>query len=82
MKRIHKKNLPPAPKRVKDLLTHHFRNEFEEAQHEHLKSHEKMGSFEEVDRYRAKGHQVLGCMWIFIYKTDKHSSYRSVKPGL
>jgi hypothetical protein len=35
-RKIHKRNLPPAPKRVKDLLTHPFRNEIEEAQHEHL----------------------------------------------
>jgi hypothetical protein len=32
MKRIHKRNLPPPPKRVKDLLTRPFRKEFEAAQ--------------------------------------------------
>jgi hypothetical protein len=44
-RKIHKKNLPPAPKRVKDLLTHPFRTEFEAAQHEHLQFHEKIESF-------------------------------------
>jgi Reverse transcriptase (RNA-dependent DNA polymerase) len=71
-RRIHKRDLPPAPKRTRDLLDHPFRKEFEAAQREHLQSHKEMGSFVEADRSQVKEHQVLGCMWVFVYKTDKH----------
>lgn len=37
-----------------------------------MASHKQMGSFQEVPRGQAKGQQVLSCMWVFTYKTDKH----------
>ena len=41
-----------------------------------------MKSWLEVDKAQAKGHQVLGCMWVFIYKTDKHGFLQKVKARL
>jgi transposase InsO family protein len=78
-RRIHKRDLPQAPKTVKDLLDHPFRKEFEEAQRQHIQSHKQMGSFVEVDKSQVKGHQVLGCMWVFTYKTDKHGFLQKYK---
>ena len=81
-RKIHKRNLPPPPKTARDLLNHPFRKEFEAAQREHLKSHENMRSFAEVDKSQVKGSQVLGCMWVFIYKTDKHGILQKFKARL
>ena len=64
---------------MKDLKDHPFRKEFEAAQRDHLQSHEKMRSFIEMEKSQAKGHQVLGCMWVFTYKTDKHGFLQKVK---
>jgi hypothetical protein len=41
-----------------------------------------MKSWLEVDKTQSKGHQVLGCMWVFIYKTDKHGFLQKVKARL
>jgi Reverse transcriptase (RNA-dependent DNA polymerase) len=37
-----------------------------------LQEHECIGSFKEVKRSDTTGKQVLGCMWVFTYKLDKH----------
>jgi hypothetical protein len=37
-----------------------------------MAAHRQMKSFVEVPWSRAKGQQVLSCMWVFTYKTDKH----------
>jgi transposase InsO family protein len=82
LKRLHKRNVPPEPKTIRDLKNHPFRKEFENAQKEHLQSHEKMKSFREIDQSLAKGHQILGCMWVFLYKTDKQGFVSRFKARL
>jgi hypothetical protein len=37
-----------------------------------LQEHKCIGLFKEVKRSDTTGKQVLGCMWVFIYKLDKH----------
>jgi hypothetical protein len=70
--RLHHKRLPKPPKTHRDLATHPLRNDFIEAQKAHLREHERMRSFQEVSKSCAKGQQILSCMWVFIYKLDKH----------
>ena len=71
-KRIHKRNLPEPPKTMKDLEGHPLKDQFVKAQLDHLASHDQMASFIEVPWSQTKGQRVLSCMWVFIYKTDKH----------
>ncbi|KAM4063250.1 reverse transcriptase (RNA-dependent DNA polymerase) [Hirsutella rhossiliensis] len=80
--RPHKKNLPEPPETQKQLERHPYKEEFIKAQKDHLASHEEMGSFLEVPWKRAAGKQILGCKWVFIYKTDKHGILQNRKGDL
>lgn len=80
--RPHKRNLPFPPRTMKDLEDHPLRDDFKEAQRAHLDSHRQMESFAEVDKRHARGIQVLGCMWVFTYKTDKHGRLQKCKARL
>jgi transposase InsO family protein len=80
--RVHKKHLPPPPKSIRELSNHPYRSQFEEAQKVHLESHRQMGSFQETSRKHTKGQPILGCMWVFIYKTDKHGFLQKCKARL
>ncbi|KJK84936.1 hypothetical protein H633G_11239 [Metarhizium anisopliae BRIP 53284] len=80
--RPHKRDLPEAPKTMKDLEGHSFKDQFIKAQQEHLESHNQMNSFVEVPWSRAKGQRVLSCMWVFTYKTDKHGHLQKCKARL
>ena len=35
-----------------------------------------------VNKSEAKGHQILGCQWVFTYKTDKHRRLMKCKAHL
>jgi hypothetical protein len=48
----------------------------------HLKSHATRRSWNAVRKKKAIGHQVLGCMWVFTYKTDKHGMLQNCKARL
>ena len=80
--RVHKRNLPPAPISFKQLATHMYGKQFQEAQRLHLAEHEKMKTFQEVPKARAKGQQILDCMWVFTYKLDKHHFLQKCKARL
>ena len=57
---------------------------FEEAEREHLKSHEMMRSWSEISSrdLRVKGHKVLNCKWVYVYKFDKHGRFIKAKARL
>ena len=80
--RAHKRNLPPAPKTIRDLRGHQYEAEFRKAQLDHLESHRQMQSWYEVERRHAKGLQVIHSMWVFTYKTDKHGFLQKCKARL
>src|SRR6266487_639171 len=80
--KVHKRNLPQPPKTIRDLKSHPYKAEFMKAQQAHLESPRQLQTFYETDRKHAKGHQVLHCMWVFVYKTDKHGYLQKCKARL
>ncbi len=49
----------------------------------HIQQHrQQLKSWESVSSANAKGHQVLGCQWVFKYKTDKHGPLQKCKAKL
>lgn len=81
--RIHKRELPQAPRSYRELKDHPLRAQFEEDMRKHLREHEEVfKSWKERDRSEAKGHQILGCHWVFVYKMDKHGRLQRCKSRL
>jgi hypothetical protein len=80
--KIHRQELPDALKSIKTLQFHPLKEEFQKAMHQHLKGHAKRRSWDTVYRDKAKGHQVLGYIWVFTYKTDKHGMLQRCKAKL
>jgi hypothetical protein len=48
----------------------------------HLKIYAARRSWDAVRKKKAIGHQVLGCIWVFTYKTDKHGMLQNCKATL
>src|SRR5947199_4228200 len=57
---------------------------FEQAELEHLKSHEIMKSWLEIGSRDpwVKGHRMLDFKWVYIYKFDKHGRFLKMKARL
>ena len=53
---------------------------FEQAEEDHLKSYHEMKSWIEVQRSSIpKKQQILDCMWVYLYKFDKHGCFLKCK---
>lgn len=82
--KIHRSSLPPLPKWHNDLHDHPLGKLFLNAEADHLKSYRDMNSWSEI---RAKhpsvvGKQVLDCMWVYVYKFNKHGRFQKCKARL
>ena len=80
--KIHRRDLPPPPKTHRDLESHPMGTGFKEAERVHLNSHKEMQSWLEISKDQAKGHQLLDCMWVYVYKFDKHGWFSKCKARL
>ena len=78
----HRRDLPPPPKTHKDLMGHPYEQEFREAEKVHLKSHEELRTWRVVSKDNANQRQVLDCMWVSVYKFDKHGRLQKCKARL
>ncbi|KAG6999890.1 Retrovirus-related Pol polyprotein from transposon TNT [Fusarium oxysporum f. sp. conglutinans] len=82
--KMHRSNLPPPPRKHQDLIDHPFGKLFQKAEEDHLQSHKEMKSWTEIRAKdpRASEQQVLGCMWVYVYKFDKHGRFQKCKARL
>lgn len=82
--KIHRRNLPPPPRWHRDLKNHVLGGLFEDAEKDHLKSHEDMKSWTEIRTRdpQAEDKQILDCMWVYVYKFDKHGRFLKCKARL
>ena len=81
---VNRRELGPAPSRHDELDSHIMGELFRQAEVDHLKSHQEMRSWVEVDKSdpRAKGSQILDCMWVYVYKFNKHGKFLKCKARL
>ena len=80
--KIHRNDLPPPPKWHNDLATHLLEEEFKEAERCHLESNIYMKSWIEVNKGQALRNNILDCMWVYVYKCDKHGKLLKCKARL
>jgi hypothetical protein len=81
--RYHKRDVPPPPKNYRELKGHRFEQQFREDMEKHINEHvNQFKSWTVVNHKEANGHQILGCQWIFVYKTDKHGRLLKCKARL
>lgn len=81
---LHRRDMPPLPRSHLELAKHPMGTLFEEAEAEHLRSHQEMQSWFELSRQdpQVRGKQILDCMWVYVYKFDKHGRFNKCKARL
>ena len=84
--KVHQKDLPPPPRNHYELKTHPLGPQFEQAERDHLESHQQMESWRKVPRQSLRNldtrFQVLDSKWVYVYKLDKHGRLNKCKSRL
>lgn len=82
--KVHRSQLPPPPKDHRMIRDHPMEKLFHQAEKDHLKSHKEMNSWSEILKNdpRAANNQILDCMWVYVYKFDKHGRFSKCKARL
>jgi hypothetical protein len=76
----HQRNELPAPKNYRELTSHKYKVRFKESMQEQIDQHMKIfKSWTEVNKSKVKGRQILGCQWVYVYKTNKHQKITKCK---
>src|SRR6266436_2742762 len=79
----HQRDAPPPPKNFREVTGHQYEAQFRESMEGHIKEHVNLfKSWTEVAKLEVKGRQILGCQWVYVYKTDKHRKITKCKARL
>ena len=77
---LKRRDLPSEPSNYRQLAGHAFEKEFRDCMDDQIRQHrEQFKSWDVVSNKKAIGQQVLGCQWIFKYKTNKHNRLQKCK---
>jgi hypothetical protein len=76
--RLHRRDLPPAPRGWKELQKHPHRQEFLQACQQEWETLSKMQILEIIERSKATM-RPLPLTWVFTYKFDKHGFLQKFK---
>ena len=80
---VHRRDIPPELVNYWELKGHLFEEQFRADMVIYIQQHrQQFKSWESVSSTNAKSHQVLGCQWVFRYKTNKHSRFQKCKARL
>ena len=80
---VHRQDPPLEPVNYRELKGHPFEEQFRADMEIHIQQNrQQFESWESVSSDNGKDHQVLGCQWIFKYKTDKHGQLQKCKARL
>lgn len=80
--KVHRREMPAAPKTFRERRDHVCADLFRQAEKEHLQSHREMQSWEERPAGTAEGKTLLDCMWVYVYKYNKHGFFTKCKARL
>jgi len=70
LQRLHRDQLPQAPRTWKEMLSHQFKDQFLAAATKEYTDLERRDTFRHVSKTSAITADILPLMWVFIYKFD------------
>ncbi len=80
---VHTRDLLLKPVKYQELKGYPFKEKFRTDIEIHIKQHRKqLKSWKSVNSANAKNPQILGCQWVFKYKTDKYGQLQKCKARL
>ena len=69
--RIHTRELPVAPRNYREVAEHPLRDQFRQAERDHIDSHKAMGTWVPVSKAEVRTEaEILDVMWVYVYKVD------------
>lgn len=74
--------LPKLPRSHREVLDYELKEQFLKAEEDHLISHQQMKSWKEVAQADCGKDKLLDCMWVYVYKFDKHGRFKKCKARL
>ena len=79
---LHRDNLPPEPRNLKELRKHPLTAGFQIAMEKEYNDLKRRGTFKTVQKAEACNEQILPLKWVFKYKFDSNGYLQKLKAQL